>query len=371
MTPDQAHQINLKSGFRDDPAQRRAIELLTELHAALAAAQAPGVDGFAGRIGRLASGIAGRLGLGRDTSDPIRGLYLWGDVGRGKTYMMDLFYDCLPVGKQRLHFHRFMHRVHGELTALKGTPDPLQAVARGFAREARVLCFDEFFVSDIGDAMILAELLDGLFAHGVTLVATSNVEPTHLYENGLQRSRFLPAIALLERHTTVLNIDGEIDYRLRALRQHAIYRTATIDDDEIRSELAQIADAQIVENDRLVINGREIEARFRSEGIVAFEFSAICDGPRSAADYIEIAREFHTVIVNAIPVLTTHSESQARRFISLIDEFYDRGVNVVFIAAADIDELYQGQLLSKEFERTRSRVVQMQSDDYLSRPHRP
>ena len=302
----------------------------------------------------------------------LKGLYIWGTVGRGKTLLMDMFFDCLPTGRaQRMHFHRFMRHVHAELKTHAGVVDPLQRVADGFAQEADVLCFDEFFVSDIGDAMILAELMRALFARGVTLVATSNVEPQGLYENGLQRSRFLPAIDLLYEHCAVIEIEQGQDFRLRTLAQAEIYHHPldTGAEESLQRSFAALASGSIEEAVPLVIEGRLINARKLSQGIVWFDFSDLCEGPRSQNDYIELATLYHTVLVSNIPILDGHKEDAARRFISLVDEFYDHGVKLIASAAASIHELYQGQRLRFEFARTESRLLEMQSMDYLAGSH--
>ncbi len=304
---------------------------------------------------------------------PVQGLYIWGGVGRGKTMLMDWFHSSLPPGTgMRVHFHRFMHRVHQALTRLRGTPDPLQKVADEFAAEGRVLCFDEFFVSDIGDAMLLGELLKALLKRGVVLVATSNVEPTHLYANGLQRSRFIPAIEALVAHARVVRLDAAMDYRLRVLQKAELYHcpldSAAMESLE-RSFRALAAD-EPRESVALLIEEREIVARKVADDVVWFDFAAICEGPRSQNDYIEIAREYHTVLISNVPVFTPQKEDAARRFISLVDEFYDRSVKLILSAAAPIVGLYQGQRLRFEFERTQSRLLEMQSEDYLGKLHK-
>ena len=308
----------------------------------------------------------------KSSLQPVQGLYIWGTVGRGKTLLMDLFFDCLPDGRaRRMHFHRFMRRVHVGLTAHGGVADPLQKVADEFAHEADVLCFDEFFVSDIGDAMILAELMRALFARGVTLVATSNVEPQGLYENGLQRSRFLPAIDLLYRHCAVIEIEKGQDFRLRTLAQAEIYHYP-LDagaEESLQRSFVALATAPIEQTVPLIIEGRAINTRKLSEGIVWFDFTDLCDGPRSQNDYIELATLYHSVLVSNIPILDALKEDAARRFISLVDEFYDHGVKLIVSASAPIHELYQGQRLQFEFERTQSRLLEMQSMDYLAGSH--
>ncbi len=309
----------------------------------------------------------------RQPAPRATGLYLWGGVGRGKTYLMDLFFECLPFkAKHRMHFHRFMLRVHGELTELQGVPNPLAHVAERIADEGRVLCFDEFSVSDIGDAMILGELLGALFDKGVTVIATSNVEPSRLYENGLQRRRFLPAIERIESHMRILRIVDGIDYRLRVLASEDtyLYPASEETDRRLGASFAALAPHGGT-GTSIEVNGRRIPTRGAGDGAAWFDFRDICDGPRSANDYIEVSREFHTVLVSDVPRFDADSEDLARRFIALVDEFYDRGVNLVLSAACDIGRLYRGQLLRMEFERTRSRLREMRSSEYLGRTHTP
>ena len=309
----------------------------------------------------------------RQRAPATTGLYLWGGVGRGKTYLMDLFFECLPFkAKHRMHFHRFMLRVHGELTELQGVPNPLAHVAERIADEGRVLCFDEFSVSDIGDAMILGELLGALFDRGVTVVATSNVEPSRLYENGLQRRRFVPAIERIETHMEVLRIVDGVDYRLRVLASADTYHHPASEETDRRLAASFAALAPHGEvGTSIEVNGRRIPARGVGDGAAWFDFADICDGPRSANDYIEVSREFHTVLISNVPSFGADSEDLSRRFIALVDEFYDRGVNLVLSAACDIGCLYRGQLLRMEFERTRSRLREMRSPAYLGRTHKP
>ena len=361
MTPAQVHRQNVEGGLAPDPAQFALADKLTDLQQRLIA------DG----AGRPRRGRRLR-GLWRSRSvAPQRGLYIWGGVGRGKTYLMDVFHETLPFAeKERLHFHRFMQRVHEELRTLAGRRDPLRVVAERFAERTRVLCFDEFFVSDIGDAMILGGLLQALFERGVCLVATSNVEPRKLYENGLQRRRFLPAIALVERHTEVLHVGGDADYRLQVLRRDGVYRV-DVADDALLASFHAVCHARPQEDVELVVNERPITARCCAEDTVLFDFEALCDGPRALADYVELARLFATVFVRGVPVFDAANEDQARRFIGLVDEFYDRNVKLLLGAAAPVDALYQGQRLGAEFERTKSRLTEMQSPAYLSRTHRP
>lgn len=362
-TPLERYKRDLESeGFVRDAAQEAAVGHLQWLYDALVAEES--VPWFK------------RLLPGRRSRRPVTGLYFWGGVGRGKTYLMDNFYESLPFErKMRAHFHRFMRRAHRELEVFKGEKNPLVKVADRIADEARVICFDEFFVSDIADAMILANLLDRLFERGVTLVATSNIVPDDLYRDGLQRQRFLPAIDLLKAHCRVVNVDGGVDYRLRALEKAEIYHAPL--DQEAEEALHAAFDSLVPAVDearrdvRLEIEGREIPARRVAEDVVWFDFEALCDGPRSQNDYIEVAREFHAVLVSGVPVMGATGDDRARRFINLVDEFYDRGVKLILSAEVPLEELYVGTRLAFEFQRTRSRLLEMQSHEYLARPHRP
>jgi cell division protein ZapE len=315
-----------------------------------------------------------RQWLGEHASGPVTGAYLWGGVGRGKTFIMDLFFESLPFeSKLRQHFHRMMYRVHGQLRQLGNHENPLEIVADELAERANVICFDEFFVGDIADAMILGRLLDALFRRGVTFVATSNIPPGELYYDGLQRSRFLPAIKLLEQHTEVHNVDGKVDYRLRVLEQAEIYHSpldaeATVNLIDYFERIAPDAGTRGV---ALEVLGRQIPMIRRADGIAWFDFGALCDGPRSQNDYIDIARSFQTVIVSDVPPLTSLKEDQTRRFIALVDEFYDRKVKLIVSAALPIFDLYSGNRLVREFDRTRSRLLEMQSTAYLAARHVP
>lgn len=344
--------------WQQDPAQLAALRELDRIHGALLA---PAKAGLFDRLRRRAP-------------SPPRGLYLWGGVGRGKTFVVDLFYEQLPIAaKRRVHFHRFMGEVHDHLRRLPDREDPLAEVAEALAREIRLLCLDEFFVVDIGDAMILGRLLQHLIGRGVCLVTTSNTVPDNLYRDGLQRERFLPAIALLNAHCVVHEMASVTDYRLRNLRQG---RTWLVPDDAAAdAELHALFERLTIEAEpgdcRCEINGRVIQCRRRAEGVVWFDFEALCEGPRAVADYIELARDFHTVLLSGLPQLGVQRENAARRFVHLVDEFYDRAVNLVVSAAAPIGEIYVGERLHHEYERTTSRLIEMQSEDYLGRAHRP
>jgi len=357
-------EVLAERGYRSDPAQDRAA---SRLDGVLARVQAdPGGDGWR-------SAIRGLLRRSRPVL-PQAGLYLWGGVGRGKTFLMDLFFQQLPAATaHRDHFHRFMRDVHVRLNAVRGVEDPLERVAAGIAARGRVLCFDEFAVSDVADAMILGGLLDALFRHGVTLVATSNLPPRDLYRDGLQRQRFLPAIALLERHTEVLEVDAGIDYRLRQLERTRLYLGPGETDPEatLLAEFTAIAGTAGLAGASLEINGRAIHARRAAAEIAWFDFEALCDGPRSVNDYIELARLYHTIVLSGVPILDHARDDEARRLVSLVDEFYDRGVKLIVSAAAEPGALYLGERLAFEFRRTVSRLTEMQGREYLSRPHRP
>ena len=364
LTPKQRYQNDLaREGFAADDAQAFAVDQLEDLFHRLVARNN-------GKKGGLLAKLL------KSAQAPEKGLYFWGGVGRGKTFLMDSFYESLPFEKKmRIHFHRFMRRVHQDLDLHKGKANPLDTVAESIASEARVICFDEFFVSDITDAMILALLLEGLFQRGVTLVATSNIIPDLLYRDGLQRERFLPAIDLLNRHCQVVNVDGGRDYRLRALEKAELYYSPLGDAAEraIRQTFDSLVvlEGEIKADVALDIEGRQIPARMVAEDLVWFDFAAICEGPRSQNDYIEVAREFHAVLISNVPQFGPANDDAARRFINLVDEFYDRSVKLALSAAAPVDELYSGGRLGFEFQRTESRLLEMQSREYLACPHRP
>jgi predicted ATPase len=426
-------------GFRADPVQAAVVDRLDDLRQRLIVAR----EADASIMRRWFSALGSK-----SASEPVRGVYLWGGVGRGKTWMMDLFYQSLPFPeRRRRHFHRFMHDVHAELKSLQQREAPLEAVADRIAQDTRVLCFDEFFVSDIADAMILGGLFAALFKRGVTLVATSNVEPRNLYKDGLQRQRFLPTIELLEQHVDVVAVDGATDYRLRRLTQAGTYLPSDAPDmgkrlRELFDELADhdgddspprgnapppadtdgrpaVSDPALGEAgktaaltrtdvaatspiapskppvgpatrrninqsgrpwpsqvpvdpyDSIEIEGRRIPVIRERGGVVWFDFMALCSGPRSQEDYIEISRNYQSVIVSDIPVFDSLHEDEARRFIALVDELYDRNVNLIVSAAAPPIDLYRGDRVAFQFERTASRLIEMQSEEYLAREHRP
>ncbi|MEW6167341.1 MAG: cell division protein ZapE [Pseudomonadota bacterium] len=358
MTPQQRYRRDLeRPDFVRDEAQARAVTALQKVYDEL-----------------RASPPRRRFGFGRPIWPAVKGLYLWGGVGRGKTYLMDAFCDALPSAwKLRTHFHRFMLEVHERRRKYPDERDPLRLVAAEYARELRVLCFDEFFVSDIADAMILGRLFESLFAHGVTLIATSNLPPQRLYENGLQRANFLPFIDILENHVDVLKVDGGVDYRLRTLTHAEIYHSPSDARAEANLErwFGEIAPEPGRANEVLLIHGRAIRSRRLADGVAWFDFASLCEGPRGAADYIEIARMHHTVLLSRVPQLTTFHEDAARRFINLVDEFYDRGVKLIIAAEVEQSALYSGEKSRFEFQRTQSRLTEMRSHEYLARPHLP
>jgi cell division protein ZapE len=293
-------------------------------------------------------------------------------VGRGKTYLMDIFFEALPFERKlRIHFHRFMQRVHKELNSLRGKKNPLDTVADRLAGEAVVICFDEFFVVDITDAMLLGNLFEKLFARGVSLVATSNIPPDRLYEHGLQRERFLPAIAQLKKHCEVLNVDAGVDYRLRVLEQASLYYTPNGPEAEaaLRHRFDDLTGGVGKGPGAIVVNEREIAVLDHAEDVLWATFTELCETPRAAIDYIEIAREYHTVLVSGIPVMDARNDNAVRRFINMVDEFYDRHVKLIVSADADIEGLYEGGRLNFEIQRTKSRLLEMQSHDYLASEH--
>jgi cell division protein ZapE len=349
-----------------DAGQQQAAARLDELSARL-------IERSQSIAGKLRAQLR-RLGAKPDET-PLRGLYLWGGVGRGKTMLMDMFFESLPAGlAQRAHFYRFMREVHAQLRNIKNRTDPLDSVAEQLAARAGVLCLDEFIVADIADAMILSGLFDGLFRRGVVLVSTSNLAPQDLYKDGLQRQRFLPAIELLQKHVDILHLDAGIDYRLRELEQAPTYLDSKLPGTALKLKrrfAALAAGAGAAGPATLTVEERPINAQATAAGMVWFEFKDICEGPRSQNDYIELARLYHTVFISNVPEFTRANENAARRFIMLIDEFYDRNVNVVISAAAAPADLYQGERLRLEFSRAASRLIEMQTQQYLAGCHRP
>ncbi len=344
-------------GFQADAAQRLAVERLQKLYEELVAFKAKRNNALKKLINR---------------PDPPRGVYLWGGVGRGKSFLMDSFYSVVPLRrKTRIHFHEFMRAVHRELDELKGIQDPLEQVAANIAQRYRLICFDEFHVSDIADAMILYRLVKALFDAGVVFVMTSNYAPDHLYPDGLHRDRVLPAIALLNASLDVLNVDSGVDYRRRVLEQVDAYRTPLGPDTDAALTQAFNAIAEMGDEDPVLhIEAREIRALRRAGGVVWFDFNTLCGGPRSQNDYLEIASRFHTVILSGVPRMGAGMSSEARRFTWLIDVFYDHRIKLIISAEVAPDELYTTGLLANEFHRTVSRITEMQSLDYLQTERR-
>lgn len=356
--------------YQPDDVQKDAVNRLESIYQALSAKTppAPQTGGLMARFGKL-------LGKREPSANaPVRGLYMWGGVGRGKTWLMDLFYHSLPgERKQRLHFHRFMLRVHEELTALQGQTDPLEIIADRFKAETDVLCFDEFFVSDITDAMLLGGLMKALFSRGITLVATSNIPPDELYRNGLQRTRFLPAIDAIKAHCDIMNVDAGVDYRLRTLTQAHLWLSPR--NDETQQQMDKLwlalAGAKRENAPTLEVNHRPLPTMGVENQTLAVSFVTLCVDARSQHDYIALSRLFHTVLLFDVPVMTPLMESEARRFIALVDEFYERHVKLVVSADAPLYEIYQGERLKFEFQRCLSRLQEMQSEEYLKRSHMP
>lgn len=354
----------LQEEFNADPAQKAAVMQLQKLFEKLIE-QPQKQNGLLSRIKSI---------LKIKSRQQNTGLYFWGGVGRGKTYLVDCFYECLPFeNKLRIHFHRFMQNVHKELKLLGNVENPLKIIAQRFSEKTRILCFDEFHVSDITDAMLLAGLFEALFERGVVLVATSNQHPDQLYQGGLQRERFLPAIELLKKYTEVVNVDSGIDYRLQFLDHAEIYHSPLDDhaDAMLEDDFIHVCPDEGSLETVLEIEGRSIQTVRCGDGVVWFEFEALCDGPRGAADYIEIARQYQTVLLANIPVMDNHSNDLVKRFITLVDEFYDRNVKLIITAASVPDGLYKGTRLLDAFKRTISRLEEMRTHDYLAKQHIP
>lgn len=367
-TPWELYQQDLKrEGFAHDSAQENAVKHLQRLYDDLIEQEAKrGQKKLLNQVKSL---------FKKEEIIPVKGVYFWGGVGRGKTYLVDTFYDALPFDKKmRTHFHRFMQRVHQDLTRLSGAKNPLDTVADGIADEATIICFDEFFVTDIGDAMILGVLMQKLFARGVSLVSTSNIVPDDLYKNGLQRHRFLPAIELLNKYTEVVNVDSGVDYRLRTLEQAELYHSPL--DEQAEQSLqtsfnALVNDHSGIQSDtHIEILNRQIPVKAMAENILWCDFNSLCEGARSQNDYIEIGKLFHTIFLSDIPKMGNHNDDAARRFINLIDEMYDQSVNMIMSADAPITEIYTTGVVEFEFQRTTSRMLEMQSSEYLAREHK-
>lgn len=299
---------------------------------------------------------------------PVKGLYLWGGVGRGKTLLMDVFFEHLPFrAKQRLHFHRFMRHVHHEMKRLEGMKNPLRAIAKETAKQTHILCFDEFYVDDVADAMILGNLLDQLFHEGVTIIFTSNTEPSELYKKGVQRQLFVPAIKLIQKFTDVIHVDAGQDYRIQTLLNHGVYFTPLNDANReaIKSEFLKLATGKVEYGNTVSALGREIPKVASAHDLVWFDFKDICVSARSAQDYLALTEQFDTFIVTGVPVLRAEDDAAARRFIHIVDVLYDHHDTLIINAETSPDKIYQGQSLQKDFQRTQSRLIEMQSESYL------
>ena len=356
LTARYQHELQ-HGGATADPAQQVVVEELERLLGELPPDQP--------------KSLLGRLFRRRPQHIP-KGVYLWGGVGRGKTWLMDMFFDAIPgTAKERLHFHRFMRTVHNELKRFEGQPNPLQLVVRDLARRIRILCLDEFDVVDIGDAMILAGLLRALFDEGIVLVTTSNQPPDNLYKGGIQRDSFLPAIEVLKRTTEVIELGGERDYRLQLFEASAVYHTPLGDEATVNMsrEFDRLAGEGVEELGRFPVPGRPVRFFKRGGGVIWCDFNALCGPPRWQNDYLELARSHHTVFISDIPHLDGTWDDRTRRFINLIDVFYDRKVKVVISAENPPDAIYSGSRLAFEFRRTASRLKEMQSESYLETPH--
>jgi cell division protein ZapE len=354
MSVKAVYEAELKArGFESDPAQLRAVEALDRCSREWAAFKDKRSNALKKLINR---------------PDIPRGVYMYGGVGRGKSFLMDCFFNAVPLKrKTRLHFHEFMREVHRELVGLQGKADPLEVLAKQMAGKYRLICFDEFHVADITDAMILYRLLDALFENGVGFVITSNFRPDDLYPDGLHRDRILPAIALLNRKLEVLSVDNGTDYRRLMLEQLKLYHTplGPAADLAMAAAFERLAEMQD-ENPVLHIESREIQARRRAGGLVWFDFKTLCGGPRSQNDYLEISSQFHTVLLSDVPHMPVNKASEARRFTWLVDVLYDRHVKLIMSAAVQPEALYTEGPLSHEFPRTVSRLNEMQSSQFLA-----
>jgi len=354
MSVHENYQRELQArGFQSDPAQLRAVDALERCASEWAAYKTK-------RSSTLKK-------LVNHPAIP-RGVYMYGGVGRGKSFLMDCFFDAVPIQrKTRLHFHEFMREVHRELRELQGTPNPLQVLGQKMSKRYKLICFDEFHVAEITDAMILHRLLTALFENGVGFVTTSNFKPDDLYPGGMHRDRILSAIDLLNANLDVVNVDNGTDYRRRVLEQVDLYHTplGPKADAAMTDTFARLAESPD-ENPVLHIEAREITARRRAGGLVWFDFKALCGGPRSQNDYLEIATQFHTVMLSDVPYMPVNKASEARRFTWLVDVLYDRRVKLIMSAAVAPEELYTEGPLVHEFPRTVSRLNEMQSAEFLA-----
>lgn len=353
MTPLDYYHEQVRGGLIvEDPQQLRALQHLEKLRQRLL------------RENLKRAGLFASLRKAKR----VKGLYLWGGVGIGKTFLMDCFYHSLPFSKKlRLHFHPFMSYVHTELKKHQGKKDPLQIVATELAQQVLVLCFDEFFVSDVADAMLLGRLLEALFAEGVCLVATSNVSPDELYKNGLQRQHFLPAIALLKKEVEVLHLSGQVDYRLRHLKHVGVFYIPNDEtaQDNMEKSFALLSNNESVHSEAIELFGREIPIIKQAGSIIWFDFKVICGVPRSQEDYLALAKKYSTIFVSDVPILSPQARDKISLFIKLVDVLYDARVRLVLSAEAGLDKIYSQGRLHFEYTRTHSRLLEMQSEDYF------
>jgi cell division protein ZapE len=354
MSVQVAYEQELRQrGYTSDPAQLRAVQALQRC-----------ADEWAAYKGKRSNSLKKLI----NHPDIPKGVYMFGGVGRGKSFLMDCFFNAVPIQrKTRLHFHEFMREVHRELANLQGTVNPLDALGKQMAKRYKLICFDEFHVADITDAMILHRLLDALFKNGVGMVTTSNFTPDGLYPNGLHRDRILPAIELLKAEMEVISVDNGTDYRRRTFEKVQMYHTplgeaADAAMDHAFTELAEARDESPVLN----IESREINARRKAGGVVWFDFKTLCGGPRSQNDYLELATQFHTVMLSDVPQMFVKNASEARRFTWLVDVLYDRRCKLIMSAAVAPELLYTEGPLSHEFPRTASRLNEMQSAEFLA-----
>jgi cell division protein ZapE len=350
------HQIAQRHGFTLDSAQQQALSSFQRLYGELAA-----LDRQRRAWLRL-----------RSRQRRVSGIYLWGPVGRGKSFLMDEFFHLAPLGrKQRAHFHRFMQAIHHELRELQGEVEPLKLIAARMARETQLLCLDEFHVTDIGDAMLMRGLLEGLLEQRMVLITTSNQHPDELYAHGLQRAQFLPAIELIKTNLEVVKLDGDSDYRLRTLTRAGVYHQPLNADAEraLEDTFLAVAGEPGMAQVQIEMEGRQVLARRVAPGTIWFDFATLCDGPRGTADYIELARRYHTVLVSEVPRFRPDQGESLKRFTWLVDEFYDRQVKLIVSAEETVERLYDGVPGRVDTERTRSRLIEMQTTRYLSLPH--
>ena len=357
MDPVDCYKHDLRrDGFESDPMQQEAVQALQQLYAVLN-----------GDTRARKQSVIDRL-LNR-RPEPVKGIYLWGDTGRGKTWLMDRFFHCLNSReKHRLHFHRFMCEVHKQMNDFPRMVNPLKAIAKHWAKQYRLLCLDEFHVSDIGDAMILGGLLEALFQQGVILVTTSNIPIQELYKNGLQRERFLPAIALLQKHTQEIALGDGKDYRFSLLERNNTYHVEPQLNGHrvLQDQFELLANLEAKTDRHIQINNRDFHYVAWANDVIWFDFDELCTKPRSANDYLEIARYFNAVFISDIPCMDEGKDDVAKRFVHLIDTLYDNKVKLIVSAEAEPRSLYRGRRVAFEFERTVSRLTEMASRDYLA-----